>query len=87
MALDSEIVNSKDSEVLRKFSELQSLPKGMPKRIVENLNKAGYSGRKISSAEPATKRTEIPFQYINSENTFTPNPKHFWDANVLSHPC
>jgi hypothetical protein len=76
MALDSEIVNSNDSEVLRKFSEPQPLPQDMPKRIVENLNKAGYSRRKISSAELATKRSEIPFQYINSENTFTPNLKH-----------
>jgi hypothetical protein len=76
MALDSDIVNYQDSEFLRRFSDPQSLPEGMPKRIVDNLHKAGYSGLKMSSKELVTKTTEIPFQYIYSENTFIPDPKH-----------
>ena len=76
MVLDSNIVNSLDSDVLRHLSDPQPLPQGMPKRIVDNLNKAGYSGLKMSSKELATKTTEIPFQYIYSENTFIPDPKH-----------
>lgn len=76
MALDSTIVGSDDSQVLGRLTEPQPLPQGMPKRIVDRLEKAGYSGLKMSSTELATKITEVPFEYIESQNMFRPDLKN-----------